>query len=49
MTTDGKVEGVEKGKALFHDRRMEDRGEEIKKNEKRQEAREHEKIKSSCH
>lgn len=29
MTTDGKVEGAEKVKAWLHDRRMEDRVEEI--------------------
>lgn len=29
MTTDGKVEGTKKGRALLHARRMEGRGEEI--------------------
>ena len=44
MITDGKVDGMKKGRALLHDRRMEGRGEE-------REAREHGKIKkeSSCH
>lgn len=31
MTTDATVEGVEKGEALLHDRRIEDRAEEMGK------------------
>ena len=46
MNTDGKGEEVKKGKALLHDRRLDDRGEEEgRKKEKSQEMTEQEKIK----
>lgn len=52
MTTDRMVERVEKGKDLLHDRRIGDGLKKDRKNERRQEVREHKNSKKNkfpCH